>query len=79
MLVQLILECCYDARKHHSAVLEKYLDSRYKRAAEYVQEEIRKGFTLPRRQSGSSRPSLFDLAGVERDYYSAVQHSASVY
>ncbi|KAL2753895.1 hypothetical protein ACRALDRAFT_2043031 [Sodiomyces alcalophilus JCM 7366] len=78
-LVQMLLECCHDPRKHHSAVLDKYLDSRYKRAAEYVQEEIRRGFTLPRRQSGGSRPSLFELAGLERDCYGVVQQSASVY
>ncbi|ROT40854.1 hypothetical protein SODALDRAFT_338468 [Sodiomyces alkalinus F11] len=77
-LVQMLLECCHDPRKHHSAVLDKYLDNRYKRAAEYVQEELRKGFTLPRRQSAGPRPSLFDLAGLDRDYYSAVQQSASV-
>ncbi|OLN95414.1 G2/mitotic-specific cyclin-4 [Colletotrichum chlorophyti] len=51
-LVTMILECCYRPSKHHAAVFEKYSDKRYKRAAEYVQAEIAKGFTLPQRQSG---------------------------
>lgn len=46
-LVQTILECCEDPRKHHAAVFDKYSDKRYKRASIYVETEIQKGFQLP--------------------------------
>ena len=45
-LVMLILECCDNPTKHHSAVYEKYLDKRYKCASHFVRKEIEKGFRL---------------------------------
>ncbi|KAI1191448.1 cyclin-like protein [Nemania serpens] len=46
-LVTMLLDCCRHARKHHSAVFEKYSDKRYRHASTYVEEEIMRGFTLP--------------------------------
>ncbi len=53
-LVQTILECCDDSRKHHSAVYDKYADKRYKRASLFVESEIQKGFRLPQPSRESS-------------------------
>ncbi|KAI8625129.1 hypothetical protein F5Y19DRAFT_272937 [Xylariaceae sp. FL1651] len=49
-LVAMLLDCCRHARKHHSAVFEKYSDKRYRRASTYVEEEIMRGYTLPFQQ-----------------------------
>ncbi|KAK6834561.1 hypothetical protein PG987_009255 [Apiospora arundinis] len=46
-IVAMMLDCCRIATRHHAAVFEKYSDKRYKRAATYVQNEIRSGFVLP--------------------------------
>ncbi|KAI0810514.1 hypothetical protein GGR55DRAFT_644240 [Xylaria sp. FL0064] len=46
-LVAMLLDCCRHARKHHSAVFEKYADKRYRCASTYVEEEIMRGYTLP--------------------------------
>ncbi|KIW64159.1 hypothetical protein, variant [Phialophora macrospora] len=46
-LVNLLLECCEDPRKHHNAVFNKYCDKRYKRASAFVETEIQRGFQLP--------------------------------
>ncbi|EXJ84539.1 hypothetical protein A1O3_05208 [Capronia epimyces CBS 606.96] len=46
-LVNLLLDCCEDPRKHHSAVFNKYCDKRYKRASAFVETEIQRGFQLP--------------------------------
>ncbi|EXJ94252.1 hypothetical protein A1O1_02645 [Capronia coronata CBS 617.96] len=46
-LVHLLLECCDDPRKHHSAVFNKYCDKRYKRASAFVETEMQRGFRLP--------------------------------
>ncbi|KAK2009343.1 cyclin domain-containing protein [Colletotrichum eremochloae] len=63
-LVTMILECCHSPHKHHLAVFEKYSDKRYKRAAEYVQTEISKGFTLPYRHS-TGRASALDFGELD--------------
>ncbi|KAI1169128.1 cyclin-like protein [Nemania serpens] len=49
-LVTMLLDCCRHARKHHSAVFEKYADKRYRHASTYVEEEIMRGYTLPYEQ-----------------------------
>ncbi|KIX04464.1 uncharacterized protein Z518_05332 [Rhinocladiella mackenziei CBS 650.93] len=46
-LINLLLECCDDPRKHHGAVFNKYLDKRYKRASVFVEAEMQRGFQLP--------------------------------
>ncbi|OAL33737.1 hypothetical protein AYO20_06913 [Fonsecaea nubica] len=46
-LINLLLECCEDPRKHHNAVFNKYCDKRYKRASAFVETEIQRGFELP--------------------------------
>ena len=46
-LLWAMLECCQDAQKHHSAVFDKYMDKRYKRASTFVKAEVLKGFALP--------------------------------
>jgi hypothetical protein len=61
----MIMECCRNPSKHHSAVFEKYSDRRYKRASLFVQAEIEKGFILPSLQFANSRLSLPSLEDVE--------------
>ncbi|KEF55435.1 uncharacterized protein A1O9_08185 [Exophiala aquamarina CBS 119918] len=46
-LLNLLLECCEDPRKHHAAVYNKYCDKRYKRASAFVETEMQRGFQLP--------------------------------
>ncbi|KAK7541242.1 cyclin-like protein [Phyllosticta citribraziliensis] len=46
-LIGVILECSEQPQKHHAAVYEKYSDKRFKRASLFVEQEIRKGFTIP--------------------------------
>ena len=53
-LLNAILECCEDPRKHHSAIFDKYTDKRYKRASTFVETEMAKGFMLPAYSRGSS-------------------------
>lgn len=45
-LVLLMVECCEDARKHHCAVFDKYTDKRYKRASQFAENEMAKGFQV---------------------------------
>lgn len=64
-LLAAILECCEDPQKHHSAVFDKYVDKRYKRASTFVAGEMQKGFQLPGlppRNRNSFGPSVFDSA-----------------
>ncbi|KXL42896.1 MAG: hypothetical protein FE78DRAFT_82267 [Acidomyces sp. 'richmondensis'] len=60
-LLTVILECCENPRKHHSAVFEKYTDKRYKRASTFVASEMEKGFTLPGRPHGFGSAGLSPL------------------
>ncbi|KAK3070226.1 B-type cyclin [Teratosphaeriaceae sp. CCFEE 6253] len=53
-LLATVLECCEEPQKHHSAVFDKYMDKRYKRASTFVAAEIQKGFELPGVTRGSS-------------------------
>ena len=46
-LLLLMIECCEDARKHHCAVFDKYTDKRYKRASQFCEGEMQKGFQVP--------------------------------
>ncbi|KAL1972814.1 hypothetical protein VTN31DRAFT_6356 [Thermomyces dupontii] len=47
-LMSVMLECCENPMKHHSAIYEKYADRRFKRASLFAEAEISKGFRLPR-------------------------------
>ena len=47
-LLQTILDCLEDPRKHHSAVFEKYADKRFKRSSTYVESQMQHGFSLPK-------------------------------
>ncbi len=49
-----MIECCEDARKHHCAVFDKYTDKRYKRASQFCESEMQKGFQVPDVASGAS-------------------------
>ena len=60
-LVSVILECCETPLKHHAAVYEKYMDSRYKRASLFVEGELQRGFQLP------PLPSLSSLSAAPRE------------
>ncbi len=62
-LVAVLFECCQNPKKHHQAVYEKYSDRRFKKASIYVEEEIRRGFTLP----GNHYPSSFGLSAHALD------------
>lgn len=42
----MMVECCEDARKHHAAIYDKYLDKRYKRASQFAESEMRRGFVV---------------------------------
>jgi len=55
--VSLILECCENPQKHHSAIFEKYTDKRFKRASLFVEAEMKKGFRLPETPKDSSAVS----------------------
>ena len=61
----MIMDCCRNPAKHHSAVFEKYSDRRYKRASLFVQAETDKGFILPSLHYPNSRPSLPSLEDIE--------------
>ncbi|TVY73287.1 G2/mitotic-specific cyclin-4 [Lachnellula suecica] len=63
-LVSMMMECCENPLKHHSAVFEKYSDRRYKRASSFVEAEMSKGFVLPSVQVPSLRPSLPSIDDV---------------
>ncbi|KAI8952474.1 cyclin-like protein [Xylaria longipes] len=64
-LVTMLLDCCRHARKHHSAVFEKYSDKRYRQASTYVEEAIIvRGYTLPFEQR-VSMPFPIDFFGSE--------------
>ncbi|KAI3325042.1 hypothetical protein HD806DRAFT_463937 [Xylariaceae sp. AK1471] len=63
-LVAMLLDCCRHARKHHSAVFEKYSDKRYRCASSYVGEEIMRGYALPFEQR-ISMPLAVDFFGDE--------------
>lgn len=63
-LVAMIMECCENPQKHHSAVYDKYSDRRYKRASVFTQSELTRpgGFVLPPAfVSRSSLPSMDDV------------------
>lgn len=66
----MIMECCENPQKHHSAVYEKYSDRRYKRASIFVSGEMEKGFNLPSTHISLCLPSLqsFDSFSEETDY-----------
>jgi G2/mitotic-specific cyclin 3/4 len=63
-LVSAMLECCENPQKHHSAVFDKYSDRRYRRASNFVQETLDRGFVLPSIQLSTSRPSLPSLEDI---------------
>jgi len=65
-LVLLMVECCEDARKHHCAIYDKYLDKRYKRASQFAESEMKKGFQVLDVNTSSLPPyvSLFDDRSV---------------
>lgn len=45
-LILLMVECCETPHKHHAAIFDKYTDKRYKRASQFVESEMRKGFLV---------------------------------
>ncbi|MCJ1281549.1 hypothetical protein MMC26_000869 [Xylographa opegraphella] len=45
-LVKLMFECCENPQKHHGAIYDKYLDKRYKKASQFVENELRRGFQV---------------------------------
>ncbi|KAK0130034.1 hypothetical protein ONS96_000572 [Cadophora gregata f. sp. sojae] len=63
-IVSMMMECCENPLKHHAAVFDKYSDRRYKRASQFVQAEMAKGFRLP---AMYSRPSLPSRPDFDRD------------
>ncbi|RWA07096.1 hypothetical protein EKO27_g8008 [Xylaria grammica] len=69
-LVAMLLDCCRHARKHHSAVFEKYSDKRYRHASTYVEEEIMRGYILPfeRRVSMPFSVDLFNNETTRASY-----------
>jgi hypothetical protein len=41
-----MVECCENPATHHSAVYDKYLDKRFKRASHFAESEMKRGFQL---------------------------------
>lgn len=60
----MLLDCCRHARKHHSAIFEKYSDKRYRHASTYIEEEIMRGYTLPF-EPRVSMPFAVEFFGTE--------------
>ncbi|KAH6686171.1 G2/mitotic-specific cyclin-3 [Plectosphaerella plurivora] len=77
-LVMMLLDCCYNAQKHHAAVFEKYSDKRYKKASSYVQGEIEKGFLVPGRSPASSAHHTLDMIDFDNTGMSAPHQNAMV-
>ena len=46
-LLLVMLDCCEDPEKHHSAVYVKYQDKRYKKASIFVAQKMAMGFRVP--------------------------------
>jgi G2/mitotic-specific cyclin 3/4 len=63
----LLLECCFNAQKHHAAVFEKYSDKRYKKASSYVQGEIEKGFFIASRSPATSAQHTLDMIDFDNN------------
>ncbi|KAF2486265.1 cyclin-like protein [Neohortaea acidophila] len=59
-LLAVILECCEDPHRHHSAVYDKYTDKRYRRASPYVEGKLAAGFRLP-----IDNPAPLTMGGLE--------------
>ncbi|KAK3994686.1 cyclin-like protein [Cladorrhinum sp. PSN332] len=51
-LINMMYECCRDARKHHSAVFDKYSSPKYKNASTFIENKILNGMTLARLYAG---------------------------
>ncbi|KAI0166955.1 cyclin-like protein [Hypoxylon sp. FL1284] len=58
-LIGTLLDCCRMARKHHSAVFDKYATKQFKRAAVYVEDQITQGYNLPFQQNVQYQLSEF--------------------
>lgn len=50
----LMVECCENPQKHHAAIFDKYTDKRFKRAAYFVENEMKRGFQVMDVASNSS-------------------------
>ena len=70
----MMLECCYQPQKHHLSIYEKYTDKRYKRASQYVEAEIAKGFMIPSGLSVSGHHRVPEIGGYDTDL-PLLQHS----
>ncbi|KAL1892077.1 B-type cyclin [Sporothrix stenoceras] len=46
-LANTILHCCRHPGSHHAVVYDKYAHAKFKRAAVYVENEVRRGYQLP--------------------------------
>ncbi|KAI2466700.1 cyclin-like protein [Annulohypoxylon bovei var. microspora] len=46
-LMATIMECCYNGRRHHHAIYEKYCTRQFKCASVFVANMVAKGYTLP--------------------------------
>ena len=53
-----MVDCCRNPQQHHQVVFDKYSDRRYKRASEFVQTEMDKGYVLPGHQHSYVRPAM---------------------
>lgn len=41
-----MVECCESPHTHHSAIYDKYTDKRFKRASQFAESEMKRGFQL---------------------------------
>lgn len=74
----MMIECCEQPHRHHSAIFEKYAERRFKEASTIVQEALDAGFTLPLQphpvRAEYQSPSERDY-GVQFDQYSEEPYS----
>jgi hypothetical protein len=53
-IVLLMAECCEAPHRHHAAIFDKYSDKRFKRASNFVESEMKRGFRVADISSYSS-------------------------
>ena len=61
-------ECCENPQKHHCAIFDKYTDKRFKRASQFVENEMKRGFQVldvaSNYSSSVAYPDLYEFKQV---------------
>ncbi|CAG7981403.1 unnamed protein product [Penicillium salamii] len=61
-VLETMMDCCENPRRHHAAIFEKYADRRFKRASIFVENELATDFALPKIASLRNPDRLVGLA-----------------